>query len=70
VAGRVYFEVHVFGWRLSSFTTSGFLDNINYTIPPLTSSYLDKMIRHKEFIITGLVILAVFMGWGKQKGLK
>ena len=37
-AGRVFYEAHVFGYKLTSFTSSGFLDKKGYTVPPLTSS--------------------------------
>lgn len=32
VKGRLYYEAHIFGNKISSFTTSGFFDNINSKI--------------------------------------
>ena len=38
VAGRMYYEAHVFGYQLTSFTSSGFLDRLGYTTPYIGSS--------------------------------
>ena len=40
VAGRMFFEAHVFGYALSSFTNSGFVDKEGYEIPYLKSSFM------------------------------
>ena len=53
VAGRVYYEAHVFGYKVSSFTSSGFLDKTGYEAPAISSS---KITAFKE---NYLVIIAV-----------
>ena len=41
VAGRMYYEAHVFGYMVSSFTSSGYVDRLGYEVEPLSSSSLD-----------------------------
>jgi hypothetical protein len=67
VAGRVFYEAHVFGYKVSSFTSSGFLDREGYVIPEVTSSKL--LFLQKNFTAIYIISLAaIFMIIAKQKG--
>jgi len=43
VAGRMFYEAHAFGYMVSSFTSSGFLDRKGYEIPVLRSTKLEAL---------------------------
>jgi len=43
VAGRMFYEAHAFGYMVSSFTSSGFLDREGYEIPVLRSTKLEAL---------------------------
>jgi hypothetical protein len=61
VAGRVYYEAHVFGYKVSSFTSSGFLDRLGYQVPEVSSSRLNALKKNYvgviAVVIAGLIAL-------------
>ena len=63
VAGRVFYEVHVFGYKLTSFTSSGFLEREGYTVPPLSSSKIRFVLENKELILAGTFVLVIIFAW-------
>jgi hypothetical protein len=58
VAGRVYYEAHVFGYKVSSFTSSGFLDREGYQVPEVSSSRINA-IKENYGVIIALAIVGL-----------
>ena len=61
VAGRVYYEAHVFGYKVSSFTSSGFLDRQGYQPEEVTSSKLRFLNQNQIAIIAGCAAIAIMV---------
>ena len=61
VGGRAYFELNVFGYHLSSFTTKGFLDKAGYVEPPGVSA--NKSGAIVGGVIGGLVVLVAVIAF-------
>ena len=59
VAGRVFYEANVFGYRVTSFTNSGFLEDKFYQIPPISSSKIEFAKEHLLEIGAGLLVLGL-----------
>jgi hypothetical protein len=61
VAGRVYYEAHVFGYKVSSFTSSGFLDREGYQVPVVSSSRINTLKENYVMVIAaaiaGLIVI-------------
>lgn len=70
VAGRIYYEAHVFGYKVSSFTSSGFLDRQGYEMVAVGSSKITAVKENYLVVIAvaviGLISVRVAMGT-KQK---
>lgn len=60
VAGRVFYEAHVFGYRVTSFTNSGFLEDMHYEMQPISSSKLEFLKRHILEISILLTIIGLY----------
>jgi len=55
VAGRLYWEAHVFGQQLLSFSTNGFLDKKGYVEPTLNTG--ESYVTQISIVIVGLLIV-------------
>ena len=60
VAGRVYYEAHVFGYKVSSFTSSGFLDRRGYIPEEITSSKL-RFINENQVVIIACILSVIIL---------
>lgn len=60
VAGRVFYEAHVFGYRVTSFTNSGFLENENYVMPPISSTKIEFVKSHIIEISSLLTLIVLY----------
>ena len=61
VAGRVYYEAHVFGYKVSSFTSSGFLDREGYIPEEVSSSKLKFLNQNQIALIAGCAAFVVML---------
>ena len=67
VAGRVYYEAHVFGYKVSSFTSSGFLDRVGYEETKVSSSKI-RFVKEKWIeIVVGIAVLMMVTKGRTQK---
>ena len=66
----MFYEANVFGYRVTSFTNSGFLEDKFYQIPPISSSKIEFAKEHLLEIGAGLLVLGllrILMGKKTQK---
>ena len=70
VAGRVYYEAHVFGYKVSSFTSSGFLDREGYEVLPITSSKLEQVDMNQVYMIAAATALLITIGVASRSKTK
>ena len=72
VAGRMYYEAHAFGYRLTSFTASGFLDVLGYEVAPLRSSryqkIIDNWVEYAFGVAVALFFINRFLGGKRRSG--
>jgi len=64
VAGRMFYETHAFGYMVTSFTSSGFLDREGYVIPLLKSTKLEAISKFyfENQTIVMVAISSLFIG--------
>ena len=59
VAGRMYWEAHVFGSGYNSFTTNGFFDKEGYVEPMMSPSAIAMAKYYWVWIVVGITILSL-----------
>ena len=61
VAGRVYYEAHVFGYKVTSITSSGFLDREGYMPVEVSSSKLRFLNENQVAVVAVSIAMAVII---------
>jgi hypothetical protein len=66
VAGRVFYEAHVFGYRVTSFTNSGFLEDMHYVMPPISSTKIEFIKTHIFEILVAIILFGIYQRFMNQ----